>query len=156
MIEEHAQVVNIEGSDIWVETQRRSACDHCSVNKGCGTSVLGKVIGVKSSRVRVLNPEEKKVSIGDEIVVGINEQALVRGSMIIYLVPLVFLFVFGLLGETLAAQMNILESDVMAIIMGLVGLLIGFSLVKLFSIQIGHDSRYQPVLLHRVIRTRSE
>jgi len=156
MIEERAKVVNIDGSDIWVETQRRSACDHCAVNKGCGTSVLAKVIGVKSSRVRVLNPDEKKVSIGDEIVVGINEQALVRGSMIIYLLPLVFLFVFGLLGQTLSVQMNIMTPDVMAILAGLSGLLLGFSLVKLFSIQIGSDSRYQPVLLHRVIQTKLE
>lgn len=154
MIEEHAEVVNIDGSDIWVETQRRSACDHCAVNKGCGTSVLGKVIGVKSSRVRVLNPDDKKVSIGDEIIVGINEQALVKGSIIIYLVPLVLLFIFGLLGETLSVQMNILNSDIVAIISGLIGLATGFFLVKLFSFQVSHDSRYQPVLLHRVNRTK--
>ena len=156
MIEERAEVVNIDGSDIWVETQRRSACDHCAVNKGCGTSVLGKVIGVKSSRVRVLNPRDKKVSIGDEIIVGINEQALVRGSMIIYLVPLLLLFIFGLLGEALSVQMNILNPDIVVIMSGLIGLIIGFSLVKLFSLQVSRDSRYQPVLLHRVTRAGLE
>ncbi|WP_455199475.1 SoxR reducing system RseC family protein, partial [Kaarinaea lacus] len=70
MIEERAEVVSIEDGDIWVETQRRSACGQCAVNKGCGTAVLGKVIGNKRTRVRVLNPTDTRVSIGDEIVVG--------------------------------------------------------------------------------------
>lgn len=156
MIEERAHVVNIEGNDIWVETQRRSACDQCAVNKGCGTSVLGKVVGIKRNKVRVLNPKDKKVSIGDEIIVGINEQALVRGSMIIYLVPLIFLFLFGMLGEVLSVQLKILEPDYLAIISGLIGLFSGFCLVKIFSSRASYDSRYQPVLLQRVINTRSE
>lgn len=155
MIEERAEVVGIDGNDVWVETQRRSACAQCAVNHGCGTAVLGKVIGVKRSRVRVLNPNDTRVSIGDEIIVGINEQALVRGSFMIYLVPLVFLFLFGLLGEVLSRQLNIMNPDVLSIIFGLFGLLTGFYLVKRFSRDIRSDLRYQPVLLHRVAHNNS-
>lgn len=156
MIEERAEVVSIEGGDVWVETQRRSACGQCAVNKGCGTAVLGKVIGNKRTRVRVLNPKDTRVSIGDEIVVGIDEQALVRGSLFIYMVPLVFLFLFGLLGEVLSVQLNVDNPDLLVIILGLIGLFAGFYLVKKFSGNIRGDSRYQPVLLHRVIHTNVE
>ena len=151
MIEEHAQVVAFEGDDIWVETQRKSVCGQCSANKGCGTATLAKVLGNKRSRVRVLNPQEKKVSIGDEIVVGIEEQALVHGSLAIYMAPLLSLFLFGLLGDVLATQMNILQPDILVIVFSLSGLGLGFAWVKRFSGVVSNDSRYQPVLLHRVL-----
>ncbi|MCK4587448.1 MAG: SoxR reducing system RseC family protein [Gammaproteobacteria bacterium] len=148
MIEEFAQVVAFEGDDIWVETQRKSACGQCSANKGCGTAVLSKVLGNKRSTVRVLNPNATKVSIGDEIVVGIEEQALVRGSLAIYLAPLLALFVFGLLGGVLAEQFNLVKPDTLVIVFSLFGLGLGFMWVKRFSGVISRDPRYQPVLLH--------
>ncbi len=151
MIEEHAQVVAFEGEDIWVETQRRSACGQCAANKGCGTATLAKVLGNKRNRVRVLNPKATKVSIGDEIVVGIEEQALVRGSLAIYIAPLLALFLFGLLGDVLATQFNMAQPDILVIIFGLFGLGLGFAWVKRFTRVISDDSRYQPVLLHRVL-----
>lgn len=156
MIEERAEVVSIENGNVWVETQRRSACAQCAVNSGCGTAVIGKVIGNKRSRVRVLNPKDTKVSIGDEIVVGIDEQALVRGSLMIYVVPLISLFLFGFLGEVLSEQLNVYIPDVLPIIFGLSGLVVGFYLVKIFSRDIRGDIRYQPVLLHRVLRTNAK
>lgn len=152
MIEERAEVVSIEHGEVWVETRRRSACGQCAVNKGCGTAVLAKVIGNKRNRVRVLNPDDTSVSIGDEIVVGIEEQALVRGSLVIYLVPLLTLFLFGLLGEVLSVQLNLGNPDIPVIVFGLFGLVVGFYLVKMFSLNIRRNARYQPVLLHRIIQ----
>ena len=151
MIEESAMVVAFEGDDVWVETQRQSACGQCAANKGCGTATLAKVLGNKRTRVRVLNPRSTKVSIGDEIVVGIEEQALVRGSLAIYMAPLLALFLSGLLGDALAAQLNIARPEIFIIIISLIGLGLGFVWVKRFSRVISSDSRYQPVLLHRVL-----
>ena len=151
MIEEYAQVIEFEGDDIWVETQRKSACGQCAANKGCGTATLAKVLGNKRSRVRVLNPNATKVSIGDEIVVGIEEKALIRGSCAIYLAPLLSMFLFGLLGDVMAIQMNILKSEILIIFLSLIGLAIGFIWVKRFARSIASDSKYQPVLIQRVL-----
>lgn len=155
MIEEHAQVVSLDGDEVWVETQRRSACGQCAANKGCGTAVLGKVLGNKRSQVRVLNPKAKKVSIGDEVIVGIEEQALVQGSLAVYVVPLIALFLFGLLGDVLATQLNVVNPDIFVSVIGLLGLALGFVWVKRFTSGISSDSRYQPILLHRVLETNT-
>ncbi len=155
MIEEYAQVVAFEGGDIWVETQRKSVCGQCAANKGCGTATLAKVLGNKRSRVRVLNPNATKVSIGDEIVVGIEEQALVRGSLAIYMAPLLALFLFGLLGGVLAEQFNMVKPDILVIVFSLFGLGLGFMWVKRYSGVISSDPRYQPVLLHHVLKTNA-
>jgi sigma-E factor negative regulatory protein RseC len=150
MIEEHAQVVLVEGQDVWVETQRQSACGQCSVNKGCGTAVIGKVVGNKSTRVPVLNPDNVSVATGDRVLIGIEEQALVKGSMAIYLMPLLFMFLFGLLGEGLAKQFLLSNPDVLVVILSLLGLAMGFLWVRVFARGIALDSRYQPVLLRRL------
>jgi len=151
VIEEHAQVIALENNDVWVETQRRSACGQCAANKGCGTATLAKVLGNKRSKVRTLNPQETLVAIGDEVIIGINEQALVRGSLAVYTVPLLMLFVFGFLGQLLSTQLLMTNQDILPIVLGLSGLLLGFVWVRRFTRRIADDARYQPVLLRRVI-----
>ncbi|HHI92179.1 MAG TPA: Fis family transcriptional regulator [Gammaproteobacteria bacterium] len=150
MIEEHAQVIALDNNDVWVETQRRSACGQCAANKGCGTATLARVLGNKRSQVRTLNPEATPVAVGDEVVIGINEQALVRGSLAVYTVPLLMLFVFGFLGELLSTQLLVTNQDILPIVLGLAGLLLGFVWVRRFTRGIADDVRYQPVLLRRV------
>ena len=151
MIEEHAQVVAVNDGDVWVETQRRSACGQCAANKGCGTATLAKVLGNKRSRVRALNPTSVSVAVGDEVVIGIDEQALVRGSLAVYTVPLLSLFIFGLLGQTLGTQLLIGSSELMTIGFSVVGLVLGFLWVRRFTTRIGNDDRYQPVLLRQAL-----
>ncbi|MCF6256411.1 MAG: SoxR reducing system RseC family protein [Gammaproteobacteria bacterium] len=151
MIEEHAQVIALENNDVWVETQRRSACGQCAANKGCGTATLARVLGNKRSQVRTLNPQATSVAVGDEVVIGINEQALVRGSLAVYTVPLLMLFFFGFLGQLLSAQLLMTNQDILPIVLGLSGLLLGFVWVRRFTRRIADDARYQPVLLRRVI-----
>jgi len=150
MIEEQAQVIALENNDVWVETQRRTACGQCAANKGCGTATLAKVLGNKRSRVRTLNPQATPVVIGDAVIIGINEQALVRGSLAVYTVPLLMLFIFGFLGQLLSVQLLMANQDILPIVLGLLGLLLGFIWVRRFTRVIADDVRYQPVLLRRV------
>ena len=151
MIEEHAQVVALNAEGVWVETQRRTACGQCSANKGCGTATLAKVLGNKRSRVRALNPKATSVAVGDEVIIGIDEQALVRGSLAVYTVPLLSLFVFGLLGQLLGTQLLFGDSEWLSIGLSILGLVLGFAWVRRFTGRIANDERYQPVLLRPVL-----
>jgi len=154
MIEEQARVIALENDDVWVETQRRSACGQCAANKGCGTATLAKVLGNKRSQVRTLNPKSTPVSVGDEVIIGINEQALVRGSLAVYTMPLLSLFVFGFLGQVLSAQLLMTNHDILPIVLGLFGLVLGFFWVRRFTREIAGNVNYQPVLLRRVLSVR--
>jgi sigma-E factor negative regulatory protein RseC len=155
VIEEQARVVQADGHGIWVETQRRSACGQCSANKGCGTAVIGKVVGNRRNRVQVLDPQGVGTAVGEEVVIGIQEQALVRGSMAVYLLPLLSLFLFGLLGQTLAGQLGVANAEGLTILCSILGLAVGFAWVRFFSKAVTGDSRYQPVLLRRATPTVS-
>jgi len=144
MIEETAHVVAVDPQGVWVETQRQSACGQCAARKGCGTAVLGKVLGKKRSRVLVANPGQAPVRVGDQVLIGIDESALVRGSMAVYLVPLLSFFLFGVLGQTLAHQLMMDSGEGLSIISSLLGLLLGFLWARRYA---RGDQRYQPVIL---------
>lgn len=99
MIEETATVIDVSNLQVLLETQRKSVCQSCSVKSGCGTSSIAKVVGNRSSQFAVEKTLEVKV--GDEVIIAIDENALVQGSLLIYFVPLVFMLLAGLLAETL-------------------------------------------------------
>ena len=148
MIEETGRVVAVEHDVALIETQRRNACDSCAVNKGCGTGVISKLFGQRFTQVKALNKVGAKVD--DEVIVGLYEQALVRGSLAVYMVPLIFMFAMALLGQVVATDVLGMESgEGMSIIFALLGLGLGFLWVKRFSQKISTDERYQPVILRR-------
>ena len=101
MIEETAIVIDVNEQQVLLQTQRKSACQSCSVKSGCGTSTLAKVVGKRSSRFTV----EKKFDVesGDSVIIAIDENALVQGSLLIYLFPLVFMMLAGIVAEYLFA-----------------------------------------------------
>ncbi|RRQ21197.1 SoxR reducing system RseC family protein [Thiohalobacter thiocyanaticus] len=144
MIEEQALVIEAADGTAWVETRRQSVCGQCAANKGCGTSVLARVMGNRRSRVRALDPIG--VRPGQTVRIGLEEGAFLRGSMALYLLPLLTLFLGGLLGEVLAARLDIVQ-EWPALLGGLAGGGLGFLWLRGFARRILHDRRYQPVVL---------
>lgn len=147
MIEETARVVAAEGEFVWVETQRQSTCGGCAARQGCGTATLAKVLGRRRTRVRALNRDAARV--GDRVVVGIDEQALVRGSLAVYAVPLLGLLAGGVLGALVQTRLQ-LAGEALTLVAGVAGLIAGLLWVKGFTRRIRGDSRYQPVVLRRL------
>jgi len=101
MIEEQAIVTDCDKDFVWVQTQRKSSCGQCSVKEGCGTQVLSKVFGNKSSHVRCLYPHNvssQNIKIGDRVIIGLEESALLSGSFLVYFLPLLMMiFCAGLM-----------------------------------------------------------
>jgi sigma-E factor negative regulatory protein RseC len=147
MIEEQGKVVAVKDDWVWVQTERKTVCGQCSANKGCGTSVLAKVFGNKTSSIAVI--KSLPVQVGDEVVIGIEENSLVKGSLLIYAMPLVLLIAFGLLGEVVSAQVLLSNTDILTVLFSVFGFAVGFIWLKHISSQIRLDPRYQPKLLQK-------
>jgi len=147
MLEETAQVVRIKGNEVWVETQRRSSCSSCSAEKGCGTATLSKVLGNRRNVVRVLSAMPLRV--GDLVVIGIREQALVRGSLAVYAVPILLLLLGGLIGELGAEQFIWENAEFASVTLGISGLIAGLVWLRRFTRRIRNDPNFQPVVLRR-------
>lgn len=145
MVEEQAIVVSIDQSGVWVETQRQSACGSCAAKKGCGSAALEKMFGNKRNIVRVIG--ELPVKIGDHVVVGLEEDALVKGSMLVYALPILLIILFGYLGETILSGLLSMNSELASILGAGTGLLISFIWLNRFGLGISKNTRYQPVIL---------
>jgi sigma-E factor negative regulatory protein RseC len=88
MIEELAVVVKIENHQVWVVSGQNSACGGCQQKASCTTNALGNVLKKKSVPVDC----DIQLKTGDEVMVAIDENLLLRASLLLYLVPLIALF----------------------------------------------------------------
>ncbi len=147
MLEELARVVRVEGNQAWVETQRRSTCGACSAQRGCGTATLSKLFGNRRNVVRVLSAVPLRV--GEQVVIGIRERALVRGSLAVYAVPILLLLLGGLIGELGADQFIWKNAEFASVMLGLLGLVGGLVWLKRFARRIQNDANFQPVVLRK-------
>jgi sigma-E factor negative regulatory protein RseC len=154
MLEETAQVVAVQGSEVWVETERRSSCSACAVNKGCGSAALAKVLGQRRSRVRALS--HMPLSVGDRVVIGIREQAVVRGSLAVYAVPVATLLLGAVIGELGARQFLWQNAEIASLVLGIAGLAGGLWWLSGFSRRIRYSADYQPVVLRRLARPAAQ
>ena len=142
MIEEVGKVVAIEGNQAWVETLRQSACDSCSAKSGCGHSALAK-LGQKTNHLQASC--ELSVSVGEQVVVGVPEDIMVKSSLLAYLMPLIFMLFFSLVAD------HYLASEGLVAMFGLMGLALGFGYLRWHFSRNRHDQRYQPVVLRKAV-----
>ncbi len=143
MIEEQGQVVRLEESAVWVETQRQSTCGQCQVESTCGHGLMSRLLPGRG-QVQVRVPCHDELNIGDRVTIALPEQALLSASFLVYLVPLVSL----LLGAVLGTLANL--SEPVVIILAGVGFMLGCLGVHWLTHH-GLARRYEPVLLQRHI-----
>lgn len=145
MITETGKVVALDGDKAWVQTIRTSACQSCSAKAGCGQKALASVSGGRANQVLVANSPGARV--GDEVLLGIDEQSLLRASLMVYGVPLLLMVAFCVVGYQWFGG-----SDLSAVIGALSGMAVGFWFVR--NWQSGASVHYQPRML-RVSRIAS-
>ena len=84
------------------------------------------------------------------MVIGISEHSLLLGSLTVYLVPLVAMIGFGILGEYLGglvAASTANSSELMSILFVFLGLIFSFIWLKGITKKKINKDKFQPVLL---------
>ena len=95
MITENAVVTACFEGKVEVELVRASACNHCEVSQGCGTGALGRLLGKRTRPLTI--DTEQTLKPGDRLLLGLSEAALVKASLLVYVVPLLAMVGTGLL-----------------------------------------------------------
>ncbi len=148
MIEEQAEVVEIIGSQLVLQAQTQSACGSCSASKGCGTSVLSKVVGRKFTRFQAENNIDAEV--GDTVVVGISEDALLKGSVVMYVIPILGMLVFASAADYFLGVLAE-NRDLAIAVSGIMGLVFGSLMSKWYFQRQARAQRFTPVVLRKII-----
>jgi len=127
MIEETVRVVAVDADAVWIEARRQSACGRCAARSGCGHGLLdelrsGPVVDLRLPR----GASPATLAAGDQVVVGIDESALLRASLRVYGLPLLGLLLGAGAGDLVGG------SDALAALGAGVGVLTGFLLARAF------------------------
>ncbi len=141
MVEEAAEVIKVEGDVAWVQAIQKTACGSCQAQKGCGHSLLAKV-GQKKIELPVAT-NDVHAEVGDQVVIGVPEQAILRSSLLMYGLPLATMMLVALL----ASLLEIPEGP--SVIASFIALIFGFVLVNIRSKQMNF-AQWQPRLLRKV------
>lgn len=148
MIEERARVIAVENNQLLLEAETRAACNACAARQGCGTSVLSKWVGRKFTRFQA--PNTVNARVGDEVVVGLAEEAMLKGSVFVYLLPLLAMIGFALLADSLIST-DTASRDLLVLVSAVAGFALMLVISRLFLSTGSNKSRLTPVVLRKNI-----
>jgi sigma-E factor negative regulatory protein RseC len=144
MIEERGRVIAILGDQARITAERRRACGQCNVSNACGTSLLERVFGRHPVELLARNPIGAQ--IGDEVVVGLSEQGLLRIAAAAYLVPILGLIIGASVGERFGG----VYPEIASVLGALGGLVLAFWWLRGYSVTLTQRPERQPVILRRL------
>lgn len=144
MIETIATVVATKPGLVTVEYKRSSACGHCHQESTCNMSAMAKEDKKNSQVIDVAC--SLSLDIGQQVRVGIPESGLLKGALLVYVLPLLFIIIGAALGQSFAVN----NQEWPSIVGAFLGGSIGFILMRLQSARLTH-SDYKPVILGAMI-----
>lgn len=150
MLESEGTVLEIEAGVAYVETSRASACGNCGSKHNCGSTPLMQLLGIEARPFQVLNPIGAEV--GERVIIGLEESALLRSSLVAYVVPVVLLIAGAIAGSMLASPFS---SDVYAMVGALLGLVAGFGALKWTAGRTSGQDKYRPIILRRAFSSQT-
>jgi sigma-E factor negative regulatory protein RseC len=101
LITETGRVLEVEGEWAWVECRRQVECARCAEGRGCGGGLLGRLLGDRLHKVRAARGSVA-VAPGDQVLIGLGEEVVLRAAAAVYLVPLLLALAGGAAAGALA------------------------------------------------------
>lgn len=144
MATEKGIVIKVDSTTAWVTTTKTSACEGCTSRSSC--SVLG---GGKEMEVEAINNAGAKV--GQMVVLSFDTSPLLKATFLLYVVPILFLMVGAVIGDTMAPLFNF-DVSTFSLITGLLFFGLAIIFVKSKGNKLAKKDKYRP----KVIRILSQ
>lgn len=143
MMEEVARVVaNDSQGWLTVEVELKSTCKSCSSSESCGTSAVAQAFSSKTQQFSIQS--ERACAVGELLKLGLPESVILKAAALIYLMPLLGLFVGAALGQYLG-QLFEFNPNLGAMGFAAIGALLAWSFGKQQAKRLEVDA--QPVIL---------
>ena len=144
MIEEAGVVVTVESDAVWVATQRKTTCGSCSARMTCGQGLMTSLASDKKPHLIKISTD-LLLREGDQVTLGMPEDLLVRSAFLVYMLPLLAMFISALAVNALNA------SEPWIIFAAVLGFIAGALWVRYYSDRYIDAAVIQPVVLCRQI-----
>ena len=138
MASERGIVLELRDQRALIQTQRRSSCQSCQLENSCGQGLISKLGSEKSMEFWVDNSLDAQV--GQTVTIDVPDEGLLYASVLMFLVPLIIMLASA--GLAFATT----ENELLSIVAGIIGLLVGFYFARVKSQSMQNDSRFVPVL----------
>ncbi|MDD5394487.1 MAG: SoxR reducing system RseC family protein [Thiothrix sp.] len=142
MVEGIARVVAVEGSVVWLEPEQTSTCGACSSSSMCGAKGIGTAANSLERR-RFPMDNQEKLTLGERVVVGVRENALVKASLTAYAIPLITLLVAGIVAQ------GMVGNDAITMLAMVAGLVIGLIVARISAKRLSTRGDLAPQFLRR-------
>ncbi|GAA0490468.1 MULTISPECIES: SoxR-reducing system protein RseC [Tatumella] len=139
MMREWATVASWENGIATLHTEAKTSCNSCTARKGCGSHLLNKLGPADAEVMQIAS--KQPLQPGQRIELGIRESSLLGSALLVYMTPLLGLFMLAGLFQML------FHSDLASASGALLGGVGGFILSKGISALIGDKEAFQPVIL---------
>lgn len=144
MIEEPGIVLAVDTDGVWVATQRKTTCGSCSAKAACGQGILNSLSADKQPHTIKVR-SDLQLREGDQVTLGISENALVRSAFLVYMLPLLAMLASAIAVSALEA------SEPWVILAGVLGFVGGVTIVRFLSARYLNETAMQPVVLRAQI-----
>lgn len=146
MIEETGTVIELKGpSTAVVLCQKGSFCDHCAAMDACR-------LGDDNQSMTVEAHNALAAEVGDRVVLAVSSKTFLTSSFIVYIVPIVFLLIGGLLGQYIGEEM--ISGVSPQLLSALIG--VAFLVGSFLTIRVGSRALNNEYYLPRIVRVLTE
>ncbi len=97
MLVEKGVVVAVEKEQVWVQTEVKTTCGSCQAKDNCATSSIAKAFSSKPNVLAISST--LNLSIGDEVVLGVDEGFVVKTAVYVYLLPIFGFFLLAFVAQ---------------------------------------------------------
>jgi len=139
---EEGVVLRSSGATAWIKTQRSAACEHCHSKDSCKT--LG---GANDMQVEAVN--ELGARAGDQVVIDFAIGSLLKGTFLIYMVPILCLLAGAGIGVRISAAAG-LDRSLTSALTGFGALVLSLIFVRFQGNRLSQKAAYKP----RIIRIK--
>lgn len=142
-------VIRVMGGEAVVELRPSGACGSCGAIHAC---FLGADV---ARRATVRDPIG--VRVGDIVEITLQADALVKASFIVYIVPLIALFLGVFLGQHLRGALGwSLSEDVAGIVFGFAFLVVALLCIKGLNPRLERSGDYTPTITRIIPRVEGD
>jgi len=144
MAQERAKVIKTDKAG-WatVRTERKDACHSCEASQFCNA-----LTNCSKLEINVLN--KVGAGAGDLVTIHLNSHTVLKGALVLYLIPSLGLLAGAFAGSDFSKQIAIGETGA-AILFGLAGLVLGFIITAIISKRMSAHNRLTPEITHIVM-----
>ncbi len=125
MLQEKGVVIALNGEFAVIQTQNKLACASCKASQSCGNGIVERYLSAKLFETELVNQINARV--GQSVLIEIPKASVTKASIVVYCLPLLFLFFGAALGSI--AQLN----ENTTIFLSLLSLTVGLLVTKYYN-----------------------